>query len=135
MGSSVYNAKADRVGIVSAILCTVHCMLVPIMFLVKYWVSGSTGYVFPSWWEKIDYLFLLVSFYAVYHAASHAATKGIKYFLWLFWLLFALAVTFEKDFHWIAYFASAGLIVTHFINIRRHHQRSTRSAVQIIDIQ
>jgi hypothetical protein len=133
MEDTKYTPGADKLGIASAVVCTIHCLLVPLLFLVKYWLSASGNAdhlgltsihhgdrLLPSWWETLDYVFLVVSFVAVYHAASHAAGKWIKISLWLFWLCFAIAIFFEASLHWLAYLSSAGLVATHFINIRRH---------------
>jgi hypothetical protein len=127
MMGSQYSTGADRLGIASAIICTVHCMVVPVLFLLKY---SAIGNVLPSWWDNLDFVFLGVSLIAVYHASSHAAGKSIKYLLWLFWLCLAIAIVFEHRLHWMAYVASTGLIATHIGNIRRHQvQVAARKAV------
>jgi hypothetical protein len=131
MTSSKYSSGADRLGITSAVICTVHCLVVPSVFLLKYWWTNTSGREFwssglPAWWETLDYLFLIIGFIAVYHAASHASGRGVKLSLWLFWLCLAVAIVFEDKLHWMAYIASAGLIVTHFINIREHQKRRVR---------
>jgi hypothetical protein len=112
-----YHMNSDKVGIASAVICTVHCLIVPVFFLLKF---SSVGSVLPSWWDNLDYLFLFISFIAVYHAASHAVGKVIKLSLWLFWMCLAIAIIFEHRLHWMAYVASTGLIATHVANIRRH---------------
>ncbi len=127
MGSR-YTSRADRLGIMSAVICTIHCLVVPVLFLLKYWWTSSMGTApwgggLPSWWESFDYLFLIIGFIAVYHASSHAAGRYIKVSLWLFWSCLGVAVVFEHTLHWMAYIASAGLIFTHFINIRKHQKR------------
>ena len=113
------SAKSDKAGIASAVLCTIHCLVVPVLFLLKMSWTQHTAIDLPSWWEKIDYLFLLISFFAVYHSASHTKTIEIKYSLWLFWSILVLAIVFQSKLHWLAYIASAGLVITHLINIRR----------------
>ena len=133
--SSKYNPGADKLGITSAVICAVHCLVIPAILLLKYsWadaggtipVSQGWGSGLPSWWETLDYVFLAVGFYAVFHASTHAPAKGIKIALWFFWLCLAVAVVFEQYLHWIAYIASAGLVVTHFVNIRKHMTRNAR---------
>ena len=88
-----------------------------VFFLLKFSVLGD---MLPKWWDKLDYVFLFISLVAVYHAASHAATRNIKLLLWLFWVFFAIAIVFQPVMHWMAYIASAGLIGTHVTNIRKH---------------
>ena len=110
--------NADKAGIASALLCTVHCMVIPALFLIKVWWGANNLINVPPWWERIDYFFLIISFWAVYHAAAHARAVPIRLSLWLFWGVLAVAIIFEKSLHWLAYIASAGLITTHFINLR-----------------
>jgi len=82
-------------------------------------MDSNTAYDIPAWWGKLDYIFLVVSFLAVYHSAGHTRYKEIKLSLWIFWSVLAIAIIFETTIHWAAYIASAGLIVTHFVNIMR----------------
>lgn len=116
--------KSDQAGIASAILCTVHCLVVPVLFLLKFSFSDNTSYHLPVWWEKMDYVFLLVSFLAVYHSAKHTSTREIRISLWFFWAVLAAAIIFQAQLHWMAYIASAGLVATHFVNIRQMKKRS-----------
>lgn len=112
--------QSDKAGIASALLCTAHCLVVPVAFLLRSWLAdGSPGHILPAWWEKLDYLFLVISFIAVYHSAGHTKYKEIKMALWTFWVILAAAILMETTMHWMTYIASAGLIATHFINIKR----------------
>jgi hypothetical protein len=108
--------------------------VIPAIFLLKYSWADTTGAAvgkagwgsgLPHWWEMLDYIFLIVGFVAVYHAANHSAKKNIKWFLWFFWICLAIAVVFEQKLHWMAYIASAGLIITHFFNIKNHTKSSS----------
>lgn len=127
--SSKYTAGADKLGIASAIICAVHCLVIPAIFLIKYsWADSVTSVhagheVLPYWWHALDYVFLIIGFVAVFHASTHAAGRGIKFALWFFLACLAVAVVFEEQLHWMAYVASAGLVTTHFINIRRHKKK------------
>ena len=132
---SRYTPIADKLGIVSALICAVHCLIIPAIFLLKYtWLDSSGaahnkagwGSGLPHWWEMLDYVFLIVGFIAVYHAANHSANKYIKFSLWFFWLCLALAVVFEQQLHWMAYIASGGLIFTHFFNIKNHTKHNEK---------
>ncbi len=101
------------------LLCTIHCLAIPIFFAIKFWWADKYVLTLPSWWHLLDYVFLLISFWAVYHSASHTHFREIKMALWTFWVMLAIAIFFEEQLHWLAYIASAGLISTHYINIRR----------------
>ena len=112
------STASDRAGITSAVLCTIHCLVIPVLFLLKFSFTDSSPLNLPSWWEQLDYVFLLVSFLAVYHSANHTPTRQIKISLWVFWAILAISIIFQAHLHWMAYIASAGLVITHFINIR-----------------
>jgi hypothetical protein len=123
------SSVSDKTGITSAVLCTVHCLIIPILFLVKFWWSDKGIIVLlPAWWEKLDFLFLLISFLAVYHSASHTPVKNIRILLWLFWAILAVSIIFATPLHWLAYIASAGLIGTHLFNIRRIRKAAHNTA-------
>ena len=114
------TVKSDKAGIASALLCTVHCLIIPVLFLVQYsFADGNSTMHLPSWWEQLDYLFLLISFWAVYHSASHTRYKEIRIALWLSWTVLAIAIIGGTGLHWLAYPASAGLIAAHFVNLKR----------------
>jgi len=117
--SNKTSAISDKAGITSAVLCTIHCLAIPLLFLLKVsWTEHAT-YQLPTWWEKLDYAFLIISFWAVYHSATHTNIMKIKTSLWIFWGILAISIIFQATLHWMAYIASAGLVTTHFINIMR----------------
>lgn len=141
MGTAHYKSGADKLGIASAVICTIHCLVVPLLFIGKYWLgdtlhintmSAGEQSILPSWWEAIDYVFLLISFVAVYHAAAHAATRPIRVSLWIWWGVLAAAIVFGHRLHALAYLASAGLISTHIVNIRRHSRQSAAAVAEAI---
>lgn len=113
------SSSSDKAGIASAVLCTIHCLIIPVFFAIKFWWADKYVLTLPDWWSKLDYLFLSISFLAVYHSATHTRFAAIKAALWVFWAALATAIVFEASLHWLAYIASAGLIVTHYLNIRR----------------
>jgi len=124
------SSISDNTGIASAILCTIHCLIIPALFLAKFWWADSSGAtLLPSWWGRLDYVFLVISFWAVYHSATHTAVKTIKVSLWIFWCMLAVAIIYEAQLHWLAYIASAGLVATHIRNIIRIRRQQTAAIV------
>ncbi len=112
------SSKADTTGIASALLCTIHCLAIPALLFIKTAYAGIANIQFPAWWHSLDYMFLLISFYAVFHSASHTSYAGIRISLWAFWTILAISILFEASLYALAYVASAGLIITHIINLR-----------------
>ena len=60
------NNRADLLGIISAILCIIHCLLLP-LFILFGLISEST----IDRWEFLEWGFILLSGLAVYLANRH----------------------------------------------------------------
>ena len=114
------SRKADYIGITGSVLCIIHCLITPVLLLTTSLLQDSTlrvGYL------SLDYVFIGVNIIAVYFATRHYAPPHIKFGLWGFLFLFATALLLEETapaFQYIAYAASAGLVITHLLNIRQH---------------
>lgn len=109
--------KADLIGIVSAVLCLIHCIVPPILFLCfGHLIEHSHNHLF-----RWDYFFLIISSYAVYHATHHAVNNFIKGILWISFGVLSIAVLLHHlpFMHYIAYLASLGLIGGHLVNLRK----------------
>ena len=72
-------------------ICMVHCILTPFLFIAQA-CSASCCESTPIWWQLVDYLFLIIAFFAVYHAARTTTNKLIGKSLWVSWsvLLFVI---------------------------------------------
>ena len=117
--------KADYVGITGSVLCMIHCLITPVLLLTGSLTQHSAlrvGYL------SLDYLFIGINILAVYSATRHYALSAIKRSLWSFLALFSVALLLEDTapiFEYIAYAASAGLVITHALNIRQHRLSHT----------
>ena len=114
------SRKADYIGITGSVLCIIHCLITPILLVTSSALQHSAlriGYL------SLDYVFIGVNIIAVYFATRHYAPLSIKRSLWGFLTLFSIALLLEDTapvFQYIAYAASAGLVITHLLNIRQH---------------
>lgn len=114
------SRKADYIGITGSVLCIIHCLITPILLVTSSALQHSAlriGYL------SLDYVFIGVNIIAVYFATRHYAPLLIKRSLWGFLGLFSIALLLEDTapaFQYIAYAASAGLVITHLLNIRQH---------------
>ncbi|MFK7906176.1 MAG: MerC domain-containing protein [Chitinophagales bacterium] len=108
--------KADLIGIASAVLCLIHCLVPPIIFLFFGHLIEHSHDHFFRW----DYFFLAFSCYAVYHATQHAVNNFIKGLLWLSFGVLTIAILLHHipNMEYIAYLASLGLIGGHLINLK-----------------
>ncbi|AUD01896.1 MerC domain-containing protein [Spirosoma pollinicola] len=120
MKTDIFSRKADYIGITGSVLCIIHCLITPVLLLTSSVFQNSAlrvGYL------SLDYVFIGVNIVAVYFATRHYAPHIIKRSLWGFLGLFSISLLLEDAspvFQYIAYAASAGLVITHLLNIRQH---------------
>ncbi|UFH53904.1 MerC domain-containing protein [Spirosoma sp. KNUC1025] len=120
MKTDFLSRKADYIGITGSILCIIHCLITPVLLMTSAVFQDEQlriGYL------SLDYVFIGVNIIAVYFATRHYAPAIIKKSLWGFLGLFTIALLLEDvapAFEYLAYLASAGLVITHLINIRQH---------------
>ncbi len=90
-------SKPDIMGAMTSGLCAIHCIATPFLFLAG---AGSvTGHVeAPIWYQMIDYLFVIISFLAIYLATKTTTKNWMRVALWSTWALMVIAIfneTFE----------------------------------------
>ena len=123
------NKKSDKIGALASILCLIHCIITPFIFIVQSSSVACCSSTTPTWWSYIDYIFLIVSFFAIYYAAKTSTSKWMKPSLWISWLLLVLIIINEKA-QWISlnkhliYIPAIALIVLHLYN-NKYYQRKT----------
>lgn len=106
------SKKADIVGIVGSSLCVIHCLGVPMLTTFGYGISES------PW---IKYLFILLSFFAIYKSIESKENKKLSFFLLSSFAGFLFSSLFEEEFGWLhqAGILFSLLIITgHLISIR-----------------
>jgi hypothetical protein len=110
----------DYLGIAGSGMCLIHCLAMPILFFVQN--SFAKDLLKGMDLENIylDYLFVLLCFFAVFSVTKYNDSWKIITSFWIFFTLFSVSILFEEDFEnldFLGYGASLGLIITHFINI------------------
>ena len=51
------NLSPDFIGALASSLCLVHCLLTPVLFIVKACTSSASCCAgAPVWWQVIDYV-------------------------------------------------------------------------------
>ncbi len=107
--------KSDWIGIVSSGLCLIHCNLSILFFAFGFHFSLNN--TFDGW---LDYVFLLVSFCALYASCQSTSSSRLQLMFLLFFLLFAIGILFHDDFkigRYLSIIGSIGLSITHVWNI------------------
>ncbi|MEP5341382.1 MAG: MerC domain-containing protein [Algibacter sp.] len=89
------NQKPDHIGAITSTLCLIHCVATPFIFIVQS-CSLTCCSTTPTWWQFIDYIFLVISFFAVYRSTQTTSKKWIKPALWMSWILLFFTIVNEK---------------------------------------
>ena len=88
--------KPDTFGALASTLCLIHCLLTPLLFLSHQSINDHHHHAAPVWWKSLDFLFLGISFIAVYRSTQTSSKPMMKYFLWSSWILLAGLIFNEK---------------------------------------
>lgn len=127
MKTDLLSRKADYIGITGSVLCLIHCLITPVLLMTTTALRHEhlrIGYL------SLDYVFIGVNIAAVYFATKNNQSAPVKRALWGFLVLFTIGIAFENvgpAFQLLGYAASAGLVMTHLVNIRQHRLLHTRS--------
>ncbi len=113
----------DNLGIVASILCAIHCIATPFLFIAKACSTAACCTDAPIWWQMIDYLFLVVSFLAIFFISKNLTVKWLKLSFWISWTVLLLSIvnhsmnimSLPNNF---IYIPSVAIIVLHFYNLR-----------------
>jgi hypothetical protein len=87
--------KSDTVGILSSLLCLIHCFIGPFIFMV--WTSSTAQSNYTSnYWYLLDFLFLIVSFWTIYKATKQTRKAWFRFGFWSSWILLSTILINEK---------------------------------------
>jgi len=106
--------KFDVLGISSAVLCLIHCLVFPLITILPIGLSHN------HW---IDLLFASIGIYAVAKITKNIDSKSLRILLWSSILLITVCVLITLVFHYhsdFIYLGAFGLILGHLINFKNH---------------
>lgn len=86
--------KPNTFGALASALCMVHCIATPFLFIAHTCAAGGCANT-PIWWKGLDYLFLVIAFFAIYRSAKTTSQPLIKYGLWTSWVVLGFALLNE----------------------------------------
>ena len=103
--------NSDIFGAISSSLCLIHCVSTPLLFII------------PFWWSGLNYVFIIISFFAVYSSARKTSRKFMKPFLWIGYLLLSYLILNEEFgiLHipeFANYIAASNLALLHVYNYK-----------------
>ena len=114
--------KPDVFGAIASSLCVVHCLTTPLLFISHLYTPAGYETV-PFWSKDLDFLFLAISFIAIYRATKTTSKSFMKYALWIGWIVLFTLILNEK-MAWFAipeilnYIAALSLASFHIYNLK-----------------
>ncbi|WP_339923175.1 MerC domain-containing protein [uncultured Cyclobacterium sp.] len=114
--------NSDTFGVLAGGLCLVHCMATPLVFVLLNCPTENCLGV-ADYWNKLDYLFLFVSFLAVSRSSLNTSRRFMKPALWCSWLLLFSLLLIEKN-NWylipeiMIYVSAMLLALLHVYNLK-----------------
>lgn len=87
----VLKIHPDNLGVTFSSLCVFHCFITPFLFL-----SQAHLAVIPGWWQSLNFLFLSLSFFAIYRSIQNSSSNIIKVLLFASWTSLAFLLISEE---------------------------------------
>ena len=118
----ILTNNSDFFGILSCSLCLVHCIFTPLILFSLSSLNSKSSMSY-SWWNNLDYVFLIISFFMVYISVQNTRIKRMKLFFWLSWFFLFLVIVNEKKelfgfSEYLIYVATSGLSLLHLLNLK-----------------
>ena len=88
--------NSDLIGASASTLCTIHCLATPFIFVASACTHTCCASA-PTWWIAIDYIFLIISFFAVYRSIKTTSKTWIKPTLWISWIALFSFILLEHN--------------------------------------
>ena len=88
--------NSDLIGASASTLCTIHCLATPFIFVASACTQSCCASA-PTWWIAIDYIFLIISFFAVYRSTKTTSKTWIKPTLWISWIALISFILLEHN--------------------------------------
>ena len=112
--------NSDYIGAIAGVLCIIHCIITPLLFLINAELATKQA-LFAL--QSIGYVFLIISFFAVYRSALNTTNNTVKVLFFLLWgaLLFLIlnesfgAFRIAETFTFISAFSLSAL---HIYNLK-----------------
>ena len=113
---------SDKVGVVSNVLCMLHCLATPLIFLSQT-QTAHIGHDVPFAWQIINYFFITISGIAVYYSVKNSTNKTVKLLMVFSWLILSFLIISEglELLHLpevLTYLSASFLSILHIYNLK-----------------
>ena len=86
--------NSDYIGASTSVLCMLHCFATPLIFLSQS-AAINISLEITFLWYSLNYMFLFISFIAIYYSVKNSSNFLVKVLLYLFWLLLSALIINE----------------------------------------
>ena len=103
---------SDKLGVISAFICLIHCLAVPSLLAMGISFLGN---------PIITFLFILIAFISIYKTTKGNSIQAGSVFLWVAFLGFVISMLLEeraKIFEYAMFTFSIFIISGHVYNMR-----------------
>jgi hypothetical protein len=119
MDSQKLVGNSDKIGVITSVLCIIHCAFLPVFITL---ITGFSEF-FAAYFHEIfiDVAFLAIAFIAVFISAKNTNLIPIKIAFWVSYLVFSIGIFLVHSYSFsalVAFLGSAGLIITHIFNFK-----------------
>lgn len=83
---TTFTAKTDYIGAIAGSLCLLHCAITPFIFIAKACTVTCCD-ASPFWWQILDFVFLIISFFAIYRTTRLSSKNWLKITFWANWFI------------------------------------------------
>ena len=90
------GADTDLMGAIASFLCVIHCIATPFLFFIQGTSLQSCTSASPMWWSAIDFLFIGITGFAVYHSTKQTTSSFVKQAMFSTWIVLTLLIIQEK---------------------------------------
>ncbi|SMC44925.1 MerC family mercury resistance protein [Moheibacter sediminis] len=109
----IKNKTLDLLGISSAGICLIHCVIFPLLTIIPLGLSHN---------HYIDLGFALIGLFAIFSIKN--LNQNVKYILLSSISLILISVLLDILFHFhspLIYVGAIGLIIGHLLNLKKHN--------------
>ena len=115
----IVSLNSDKMGIISSLLCLLHCAITPFLFISQPTILNSYTILPEIWWRLASLLIIPVSLYAVYRSNKNTTNKSLGVAMWLcsFILLSTIINEAFEIFSLKEYFSYGASITLGFLHV------------------
>lgn len=94
--NSTLEPQSDLVGVIASGLCLVHCVATPFLFIAQGHLGHSCSASSPVWWNAIDFIFIVITFFAVRQSGKNSSKPWMATALITIWAILTTIIINEK---------------------------------------